>query len=82
MLRHTSLLLWLAALVIGLPWLGKQPLRDWDEEIVASVPHTTGSQTGLDRLIAIQWANPYLNKPPGLHRLIGAISTKKFRAVL
>ena len=65
MLRHPSLLLWLATLVVWLPWLGNQPLRDWDEGIVASVAHATMSQTGLDRLIAIQWTNAYLNKPPG-----------------
>ena len=75
MLRHPSLLLWLATLVVWLPWLGNQPLRDWDEGIVASVAHATMSQTGLDRLIAIQWTNAYLNKPPGLHWLIGYITT-------
>ena len=81
-LRQPSLLLWLATLVIWLPWLGNQPLRDWDEGIVASVAHATMSQTGLERLIAIQWADAYLNKPSGLHWLIGYISTERFRALL
>ena len=58
--------------MIWLPWLGNVPLRDWDEGIVATVARATSQQTGLSWLLALKDAGePYLNKPPGLHWLIG-----------
>jgi len=66
------LTLWIATVVIWLPWLGNVPLRDWDEGIVASVARATSQQSGLRWLLALKDAGePYLNKPPGLHWLIG-----------
>ena len=66
------LTLWIATVVIWLPWLGNVPLRDWDEGIVASVARATSQQSGLRWLLALKHAGePYLNKPPGLHWLIG-----------
>lgn len=72
--RHPALLLWLLTLVLWLPWLGSQPLRDWDEGLVASVAHSTMGQEGWARLLPIRWDGIYLNKPPGLHWLIGTLS--------
>ena len=75
-------LLWLLTLSLWLPGLGNQPLRDWDEGRVASVARSTisrwdwGSTPG-DWLLAWKWDEAYLNKPPGLHWLIGA-STQFF----
>lgn len=67
------LLLWLLTLLIWLPWLGNVPLRDWDEALVAGVSRATAAQPGWDWLLAIKNSESiYLNKPPGLHWLIGA----------
>ena len=38
------LTLWIATVVIWLPWLGNVPLRDWDEGIVASVARAPPSK--------------------------------------
>ncbi len=70
-------LLWLLTLCLWLPGLGNLPLRDWDEGRVASVARSTISRwdwgaTGGDWLMAWKWDEAYLNKPPGLHWLIGA----------
>jgi 4-amino-4-deoxy-L-arabinose transferase-like glycosyltransferase len=72
----TPLLLWALTLLLWLPWLGNQPLRDWDEGLVATVARSTWQQVvqgqlPLDGLIAYKWDAAYLNKPPGLHWLIG-----------
>lgn len=71
-----ALALWLLTLCLWLPWLGNQPLRDWDEGLVATVARSTWQQVVqgqhlLDGLIAYKWEGAYLNKPPGLHWLIG-----------
>ena len=72
------LLLWLLTLLIWLPWLGNVPLRDWDEALVAGVSRSTAAQPAWDWLLAIKNSEAiYLNKPPGLHWLIGA-SIKRF----
>ena len=79
-------LLWIFTLVLWLPGLGNLPLRDWDEGRVATVARSTVARspwmpgqpggTGLDSslldgLLAFKWDEAYLNKPPGLHWLIG-----------
>ena len=72
------LLLWLLTLLIWLPWLGNLPLRDWDEALVAGVARSTTTQPSWDWLLAIKNSESvYLNKPPGLHWLIGS-SIKRF----
>ncbi|MEB3266643.1 MAG: hypothetical protein VKN13_08530 [Cyanobacteriota bacterium] len=68
------LALWAAALVLHLTGLASEPLRDWDEAIVARVALELSQRQGLDQLLPTFWGEPYLNKPPGLHVLIaGAI---------
>ena len=67
---------WIAALALLLiPGLDL-PIRDWDEGIVARVAYERGqalvhfSQGELswrELLLPTYWAEPYLNKPPGLH---------------
>ena len=72
------LLLWFLTLLIWLPWLGNVPLRDWDEALVAGVSRSTAAQPAWDWLLAVKNSEAiYLNKPPGLHWLIGA-SIKRF----
>ena len=72
------LLLWLLTLLIWLPWLGNVPLRDWDEALVAGVSRSTAAQPAWDWLLAFKNSEAiYLNKPRGLHWLIGA-SIKRF----
>jgi 4-amino-4-deoxy-L-arabinose transferase-like glycosyltransferase len=67
------LLLWLLTLLVWLPWLGNLPLRDWDEALVAGVARSTTAQPAWEWLLAIKNSEAiYLNKPPGLHWLIGA----------
>ncbi len=71
-------LLWFLTLLIWLPWLGNVPLRDWDEALVAGVARSTTTQPAWDWLLAIKNSEAiYLNKPPGLHWLIGS-SIKRF----
>ena len=65
-------LIWLLALVLALVGLGNLPLRDWDEGIVARVALETGLAPWPAKLLPSFWGGPYLNKPPGLHLLIGA----------
>ena len=72
-------LLWCLTLLLWLPGLGNLPLRDWDEGRVATVARSTMerlsfSDPNLDWLLAWKWHEAYLNKPPGLHWLIGASS--------
>lgn len=65
-------LLWLLALVLAMAGLGRLPLRDWDEAIVARVALEASLRPWPDRLLPVFWGDPYLNKPPGLHLLIAA----------
>ena len=68
--------LWLAALLLLLlPGLDL-PIRDWDEGIVARVAYersqalllfSQGELSWHELLLPTYWAEPYLNKPPGLH---------------
>ena len=72
-------LLWFLTLGLWLPWLGSLPLRDWDEGRVATVARSTMARLDLshpstDWLLAWKWHEAYLNKPPGLHWLIGGLS--------
>ena len=64
-----------STLLLLLPGLDL-PIRDWDEGIVARVAYERGqallqfSQGELswhELLLPTYWAEPYLNKPPGLH---------------
>lgn len=69
-------LLWLLTMLLWLPGLGNLPLRDWDEGRVANVARSTVGrmnldQAGTDWFMAWKWDEAYLNKPPGLHWLIG-----------
>jgi 4-amino-4-deoxy-L-arabinose transferase-like glycosyltransferase len=53
--------------------LGNLPLRDWDEATIAQVAKEI-SQTPLEQLrwlFPSLWGDPYLNKPPLIHSLIG-----------
>ena len=63
--------LWLLTLIIWLPWLGNLPLRDWDEGLIAHISRSTVQQNGWEILLPRNGASAYLNKPPGLHWLIG-----------
>jgi len=70
-------LLWLLTMLLWLPGLGNLPLRDWDEGRVATVARSTIARLNLgftdtDRFLAWKWDEAYLNKPPGLHWLIGS----------
>ena len=68
--------MWLAALLLLLlPGLDL-PIRDWDEGIVARVAYersqallqfSQGELSWHELLLPTYWAEPYLNKPPGLH---------------
>ena len=82
--RHLSLwwsgpagpaLLWLLAVVLALLGLGSQPLRDWDEGIVARVALELSRSSWPSTLLPTYWGDPYLNKPPGLHWIISMCIT-------
>ena len=70
--RAWLLLLWCLTLLVWLPGLGSLPLRDWDESLVAIVSYSTASD-GWPSWLAFKWEQPYLNKPPGLHWLVGSM---------
>ena len=67
------LLIWLLAVVLALVGLGGQPLRDWDEGIVARVALELSQAPWPDKLLPTFWGQPYLNKPPAIHLLIAAV---------
>ena len=67
------LLIWLAALALNLLGLAQAPLRDWDESLVARVALELSHTPWPDWLLPTQWGEPYLNKPPGVHALIGGL---------
>jgi 4-amino-4-deoxy-L-arabinose transferase-like glycosyltransferase len=72
-LAPALLLIWLLALVLALVGLGGQPLRDWDEGIVARVALETSLAPWPEKLLPTFWGQPYLNKPPAIHLLIAAV---------
>jgi len=64
--------------MLWLPGLGNLPLRDWDEGRIATVArstleHAASTSDRLSWLLAFKWDGAYLNKPPGLHWLIGGM---------
>jgi 4-amino-4-deoxy-L-arabinose transferase-like glycosyltransferase len=67
------LILWLAALTLALVGLGNVPLRDWDEGIVARVSLEISRSPLPQGLLPTYLAQPYLNKPPGLHLGIAGV---------
>ena len=72
-LAPALLLIWLLAVVLALVGLGGQPLRDWDEGIVARVALELSQAPWPDKLLPTFWGQPYLNKPPAIHLLIAAV---------
>jgi 4-amino-4-deoxy-L-arabinose transferase-like glycosyltransferase len=72
-LAPALLLIWLLALVLALMGLGDQPLRDWDEGIVARVALELSQAPRSEKLLPTFWGDPYLNKPPAIHLLIAAV---------
>jgi 4-amino-4-deoxy-L-arabinose transferase-like glycosyltransferase len=72
-LAPALLLIWLLALVLALVGLGGQPLRDWDEGIVARVALEISQAPWPNKLLPTFWGQPYLNKPPAIHLLIAAV---------
>ena len=72
-LAPALLLIWLLAVVLALVGLGGQPLRDWDEGIVARVALELSQAPWPDKLLPTLWGQPYLNKPPAIHLLIAAV---------
>jgi 4-amino-4-deoxy-L-arabinose transferase-like glycosyltransferase len=72
-LAPALLLIWLLALILALVGLGGQPLRDWDEGIVARVALEISQAPWPDKLLPTFWGEPYLNKPPAIHLLIAAV---------
>lgn len=67
------LLIWLLAVLLALVGLGGQPLRDWDEGIVARVALEVSQAPWPNKLLPTYWGQPYLNKPPAIHLLIAAV---------
>ena len=63
----------LVAAGLALIGLGDQPLRDFDEGTVARVALELSQGQGEAALLPTLWGEPYLNKAPGLHSLIGAV---------
>jgi len=72
-LAPALLLIWLLAVVLALVGLGGQPLRDWDEGIVARVAIEISQAPWPSKLLPTYWGEPYLNKPPAIHLLIAAV---------
>ena len=72
-LAPALLLIWLLALVLALVGVGDQPLRDWDEGIVARVALELSQAPWSEKLLPTFWGDPYLNKPPAIHLLIAAV---------
>jgi len=66
-------ILWAMACALALIGLGGLPLRDWDEGTVARVAWELSQAEGAQVLLPTLWGKPYINKPPGLHALIGTV---------
>jgi 4-amino-4-deoxy-L-arabinose transferase-like glycosyltransferase len=69
--RWWIVLLWAGAIVLLFQHLGDVPLRDWDEALVARVAEEISLRPFPTNLLPTLWDQPYLNKPPLLHALIG-----------
>ena len=69
--RWLIVLLWAGAIVLLFQHLGGVPLRDWDEALVARVAEEISLRPFPTNLLPTLWDQPYLNKPPLLHALIG-----------
>ena len=69
--RWWIVLIWAGAIVLLLQHLGNVPLRDWDEALVARVAEEISQRPFPTNLLPTLWDQPYLNKPPLLHALIG-----------
>lgn len=63
----------LTAAGLALIGLDALPLRDFDEGTVARVALELSLNMGEAPLLPTLWAEPYLNKAPGLHSLIAAV---------
>lgn len=72
-LAPALLLIGLLALVLALVGLGGQPLRDWDEGIVARVALEISQAPWPEKLLPTFWGEPYLNKPPAIHLVIAGV---------
>ena len=66
-------LIWLAALLLDLWGIQHGPLRDWDESLVARVALEFSDRSWSQWLQPTLWGEPYLNKPPAAHWLIGGL---------
>jgi len=69
--RWLIVLLWAGAIVLLFQHLGDLPLRDWDEALVARVAEEISLRPFPANMLPTLWDQPYLNKPPLLHALIG-----------
>ena len=67
------LAIWGVAVGLALIGLGDVPLRDFDEATVARVALELSQEQGEAVLLPTLWGEPYLNKAPGLHSLIGLV---------
>ena len=65
--------IWGVAVGLALIGLGNVPLRDFDEGTVARVAQELSKGLGEAPLLPTLWGEPYLNKGPGLHSLIGLV---------
>ena len=65
--------IWGVAVGLALIGLGNVPLRDFDEGTVARVALELSRGLGEAPLLPTLWGEPYLNKAPGLHSLIGLV---------
>ena len=69
--RWWIVLLWAGAILLLFHQLSGVPLRDWDEALVARVAEEISLRPFPANLLPTLWDQPYLNKPPLLHALIG-----------
>ncbi|MEM9435804.1 MAG: glycosyltransferase family 39 protein [Pseudomonadota bacterium] len=60
---RAALALWFAALLLFLPGLGIEPLRDWDEGTSAQVAREMLEGAPWNWLYPTHWGAPYFNKP-------------------
>lgn len=72
--------LWLLSIGMHLNGISHGPLRDWDESIVARISLEISQRNGAERFLPTLWGENYLNKPPGIHFLIG-LAINSWRAL-